>query len=151
MNKLYILLLPIVYLFSACEPVNEDGDILEADPVGNVFHDVEPLFVKDSLSQLAVNVKILGWQRTERDKYTLHYQLINDSTLETFAEASIAYNVLEIRNGFLSHHLEFDGLDSATRYYLELVSQYEQQLSNIDVYELYTGGYDFSEDSVEVE
>ena len=80
MNKFYLLIFPLLVLLNSCAPLNDNEDFLVADPVSNVFHDIEELEVADSLTQLALNVKILGWERNERSRYMLHYQLINGLT-----------------------------------------------------------------------
>ena len=152
MNRNIILFaISFVFIFSACGPLNDEDDVLINDPIENVFHDMELLSVQDSATQLAVRVKILGWNRDERSSYTLNYLLINDSTSQIVEQMSIPYNELMIKDNVLSKDLEFNNLDSATLYLLEFKSLFRDETSNADTYALYTDGYLEAQDSTNVE
>ncbi|MBB3700125.1 hypothetical protein KMW28_14860 [Flammeovirga yaeyamensis] len=152
MNRNIILFaISFVFIFSACVPLNDEDDVLINDPIENVFHDIEVLGVQDSASQLAVRVKILGWNRDKRSSYTLNYLLINDSTSQIVEQTSVPYNELTIQDNVLSRDLEFNDLDSATLYLLEFKTLFEDETSNADTYLLYTDGYLDELDSTNVE
>ncbi|ANQ47669.1 hypothetical protein MY04_0287 [Flammeovirga sp. MY04] len=152
MNRNIILFaISFVFIFSACVPLNDEDDVLINDPIENVFHDIEVLGVQDSASQLAVRVKILGWNRDKRSSYTLNYLLINDSTSQIVEQTSIPYEELTIKDNVLSKDLEFNDLDSATLYLLEFKTLFEDETSNADTYLLYTDGYLDEFDSTNVE
>ncbi|KXX72467.1 hypothetical protein [Flammeovirga sp. SJP92] len=119
----------------------DSADEFVLDPVQHVFHDAIEVEVEDSLTQLAIDVKIVGWQKSERGFYSLHYKFSKrEKSTNIINSESIPYNQIQIRDDVLTENLFFDELDSLTEYCLELQSSYRDEVTRTDTYFFSTKG-----------
>ncbi|MBB6459801.1 hypothetical protein HNR74_000953 [Flammeovirga kamogawensis] len=141
MKKTIIYILPLITLFfSSCNLTDDEPLVLATDPITHVFHDAHEIEVKDSLSQLSVDVKIVGWKKDERGYYNLHYRFVNLSSNEVDDKKTISYKKIEIKDDVLTENLFFEGLDSLTDYQIELKSSYKDEFTSSNFYKLSTKG-----------
>ncbi|MBD0400474.1 hypothetical protein [Flammeovirga sp. EKP202] len=119
---------------------DENADELELGPVEHVFHDAIEVEVEDSLTQLAIDVKILGWLKDDRSSYYLHYKFSRRDGGVVYSDETIPYDDIQIKDDILTESLFFDELDSLTEYCLELSSTYRDEVTKIDTYFFFTKG-----------
>ncbi|NME69402.1 hypothetical protein [Flammeovirga aprica] len=129
-----------IFLFSSCMSEEDSSDEFLLDPVQHVFHDALEVEVEDSLSQLAIDVKIVGWQKTDRGAYHLHYKFSRRENEKILERETIPYDQIQIKDDILTKSLLFEGLDSLTEYCLELQSTYNDDVTKTDTYIFTTKG-----------
>ncbi|AZQ62862.1 hypothetical protein EI427_11635 [Flammeovirga pectinis] len=140
MKKTIIYILPILALFISCDLTDDEPLVLTTDPITHVFHDAQEVEVEDSLSQLSIDVKIVGWKKDERGYYNLHYRFVNLSSNEVDDKNTISYKKIQIKDDVLTENLFFEDLDSLTDYKIELKSSYKDEFTSSNFYNLSTKG-----------
>lgn len=141
MKSIYLLNAIIsIFLLGSCSLENEDNEGMLLDPVDHVFHDAIQVEVEDSLTSIAVDVKIVGWKKEDRNLYNLHYKFSDVENEIEIEKGTIAYKDIRFRDGALSENFLFSELDSITEYMFELKSTYKDALTTTDVYTFITKG-----------